>query len=301
MYKKSNPMSQGKSVYDIITDKIIEKLETGIIPWQRPWNGDDCPKNLINKKEYRGINTFILGSSGYASPYWLSFKQVTDLNGHVRKGEKATPVIFWKRSEYTKTGHDENGDTITEEKTGLILRYYNVFNTEQTDVLDLSKIPALAERNFDSIDECENIVSNMPNVPKIQHKYAKAYYSPGFDFVNMPRKELFKSAPAYYATLFHELSHSTGHATRLGRKGMGKDAGDWSAFGTEPYAQEELVAAMGSAYLCGHVGIEPAVIDNAAAYIKSWLGRLRKDKKVLIFAAAQAQKAADFILGNHSN
>lgn len=287
-----------RTVYDIITDRIIERLEQGFIPWQKPWNGDAEPTNLISKKAYRGINVFLLGSSGYSSPYWLSYKQAGQLGGQVRKGEKGMPVVFWKRSTYipkAKPGDDEN-ETV-EAKTGLLLRYYTVFNVAQCDGLDMAKIPALQERDFDPLEECENIVENMPKRPDIRHGEARAYYSPGADYVNMPRRELFKGEVEYYSTLFHELAHSTGHKSRLERKGVTGSSGDWTAFGTTPYAQEELVAEMGSAYLCGHAGIEPAVIDNAAAYIQSWLGKLRKDKKILIYAAAQAQKAADFILG----
>ena len=134
----------------------------------------------------------------------------------------------------------------------------------------------------------------MPKRPEIRHGEASAYYQPANDFVNMPKPELFDAEPEYYSTLFHELTHSTGHADRLNRDGITKLA----AFGDDNYSQEELVAEMGAAFLCGHTGIENQTIENSAAYIDGWRKKLSADKKVVVYAAAQAQKAADFILNN---
>lgn len=283
------------TVYEIITDRIIEQLEKGVVPWHKPWISDGTEmQNLVSKKPYRGINVFLLASRGYASPYWISFKQCKDLGGHIKAGEKSTPVIFWKQSKYVK---EDETTGAQEEKTGWILRYYNVFNLEQAEDINPDKLPEPPpERDFDPIAECETVVKHMPKLPDLRHGESRAYYSPAKDLVNMPKRGLFDTAETYYATLFHELTHSTGHPSRLARAGV-SGCGDWSAFGTAPYAKEELVAEMGSAFVCGHVGISPCILDNSAAYIASWLKRLRNDKQVLIVAAGQAQKAADFILG----
>jgi antirestriction protein ArdC len=280
-------------VEEIITARIMEKLEQGTVPWHKPWAGGEYPKNLITKREYRGVNVFILSAMGHGSPFWLSFKQAQELGGCVRKGEKGCPVVFWK----WLNKKDENG-AITEDKFPM-LRYYTVFNVNQIDGIDEKKIPALVQKynELEKIEQCEAVVMAMPKRPEISHKEQRAYYMPSRDFVNMPKMESFDGSEEYYSTLFHELTHSTGHESRLNRKGVDCPDGSWSSFGSTPYAKEELVAEMGAAFLCGHCQIENKTIDNSAAYIKSWLKKLKDDSKMVIMAAAQAQKASDFILG----
>jgi len=276
--------------YEVITETIIEKLEQGTVPWHQPWCSE-AAKNLISKKEYRGINVFLLGAAGYANPYWLTFRQAKQLGGHVKKGERSTPVVFWKWLEREQ----ENPDTgELETYTAPLLRYYRVFNLEQCEGIPADKVPALENaRDFQSIEEAERVVQEMPQRPIIQHEAAQAFYRPSADVVNMPAPELFTSDEEYYSTLFHELTHATGHESRLKRL----DTDKLAAFGSKDYSQEELVAEMGSAFLCGHCGIAERIIDNSAAYIQGWLRRLRNDKRLVVFAAAQAQKAADFVLG----
>ncbi|MDA2931250.1 zincin-like metallopeptidase domain-containing protein [Acidobacteria bacterium AH-259-O06] len=277
--------------YEVITNKIIERLEQGTIPWHQPWSAE-MPKNLITKKAYRGINVFLLGSMGYANPYWLSFKQAKQLGGHVRRGEHSTPVVFWKWLEKDTGEVNEDGEPII--KRVSVLRYYNVFNVDQCEDIPAEKIPPLENgREFHPIKEAENTVQVMPQRPKIEHRDAQAYYRPSSDTVNMPQPELFQSSEEYYSTLFHELTHSTGHQSRLNRL----DTDNLAPFGSKDYSQEELVAEMGAAFLCGHCRIENQTMDNSAAYIQGWLRRLRNDKRMVVFAAAQAQKAADYILG----
>ena len=272
-------------VYDIITEKIIEKLENGCVPWRMPWKGNDRPKNLITKKAYTGINPFILISAGYRSPYWLSFKQAQGLGGNVRKGEKGTMVIFWKMFEPKTSSGDDKSEMVP------VLRYYTVFNTDQIDGIS-GKVPELENTpNFQPIDACETIVNGMPNKPEIQFREQRAYYNPNSDHVNMPIKESFEKEDYYYSVLFHELTHSTGHEKRLARKQAFQNA-----FGSEKYSKEELVAEMGAAFLAGHTGIEQSTIDMNASYIDSWLKALRGDSKLVVLAAAQAQKAANYIL-----
>ena len=279
-------------IEEIITARIIDKLEQGTIPWHKPWTGGEAPKNLITKKEYRGVNVFILNAMGYSSPYWVSFKQAHELGGTVKKGEKGTPVIFWKWMNKT----DEEGNLSADHFP--FLRYYNVFNIGQLEGIDESKIPALTVKynDLEKISQCEAVVTAMPKRPEITYNDQRAYYIPSKDSVNMPKMETFDGSEEYYSTLFHELTHSTGHESRLNRKGI---ISGIAAFGTQDYSKEELVAEMGAAFLCGHCQIDNKTIDNSAAYIKSWLKKLKDDPKMVILAAAQAQKATDFILCHH--
>ena len=276
-------------IYQTITDKVIELLEQGTIPWRRSWKAEyNAPKSLSSKKDYRGINFFLLSvvqaCKNYNSPYWLTFKQAQERGGHVRKGEHGTQVIFWKL--YKK---EENG----EEKSLPVLRNYTVFNAEQCEGIDAPKIekPALAEH--ERIEKAEQVQLFMPKRPVVEFAGTMPYYSPSRDMVVCPPLGLFESAEEYYSTLFHELGHSTGHESRLNRQGVTGH----SKFGDKEYSKEELVAEMTSAFLCAHCGIDGATLKNSAAYLQGWLRALRADKKMLISAAAQAQKAADFILG----
>jgi antirestriction protein ArdC len=276
------------SVYEIITDRICGMLEQGIIPWNKPWNGGGWPVNLVSKKHYRGINVALLATSKYSSRYWLTYQQAQDLGGHVKKDEKGTMIVFWKMLHKVETDSEGN----EKEVTIPMLRYYYVFNVEQCEGI---KIPSndIPEREFTPIEEAERIVRDMPKRPEIRHGGDRAYYSPSLDYVQMPKKSQFINEEAYYSTLFHELSHSTGHSSRVNRKLDQRLA----AFGSEDYSKEELVAEFSASFLCGICGIEQAVIKNSAAYIQSWLRALRNDKQMAVNAAAAAQKAADYILG----
>ncbi len=282
----------GNKVYEIITETILAKLEKGEVPWHKPWIGG-YPKNLVSKKEYRGINTFLLGCQRYASPYWVSYKQAQELGGNVKKGEHSTMVVFWKQ--YTFQDKDDSGEV--SETTIPLLRYYRIFNVEQCEGIDEKKIPVSeVNPNFHPIEACESTILGMPNKPTIEHREARAYYRPLTDSVNMPQKETFVNEEFYYSVFFHELGHSTGHKSRLARKDF-----DEGCFGTETYSKEELVAEMTAAFLCGTNQIENKTIDNSAAYIQSWLKVLKSDAKMVILAAAQAQRAADYILNKSIN
>jgi antirestriction protein ArdC len=276
-------------VYEIITNIILTKLEEGTIPWQRPWNTrESMPRNLVSKKEYQGINAFILGCQHYSSPYWLTFKQCKDLGGSIRKGEQGTPVVYWNWLEI-----EEDGEM---ERKVPFMRYYTVFNVAQCENIPADKMPTTTEAtttHIDKIMQCEGIVENWKDKPEIRHGKQQACYIPFSDLVNMPMFETFINSEEYYSTLFHELTHSTGHEKRLNRQGITEIA----PFGTPLYSKEELVAEMGAAFLCGFTGIEYATIDNSAAYIQGWLKKLKDDKKLVIIAATQAQKAVNYILG----
>jgi antirestriction protein ArdC len=167
----------------------------------------------------------------------------------------------------------------------------NVFNVDQCEKISPSLLPKPVTSEFEPIDRCEKLVAGMPKRPKLVHGGGRAMYSPAEDLVTMPNAVSFDSPEFYYSTLFHELAHSTGHASRLGRPGITGPI----RFGSDPYSREELVAEMGAAFLCGHCGIENRTIQESAAYIQGWLERLRDDRKLIVHAATQAQKAGDFI------
>lgn len=273
------------SVYELITNDLIALLEGGVVPWERPWNGADmCPANLISRKPYRGINPWLLNGSGYASPYWLTFAQAKQLGGSVRKGEKGRRIVFWQINDRTEES-EETADR------RVILRYYTVFNVAQVDGID-AHVPTAATTAHDPIVAAEAIITGYTG-PSIDWTSAGAWYRPSTDHVSMPPRETFRSAEACYATLFHELGHSTGHPSRLNRAGIG----DVAPFGSAVYSREELIAEMTSAFLCGHAGIFDTQRANAAAYLHGWITALKGDSKLLISAASGAQKAADLILG----
>jgi len=285
-------MSQ--KIYDLITDRIIALLEQGVIPWHKPWDAaSGAHRNLVSGKAYRGINAMLLASLGFGSPWFATFHQVKALGGAVKKGVHGFPVVFWK---FLETAAEPDGE---EERTGSkdrvpLLRYYTVFNLDQTEGIPAEKIPALETRRCDPIEACQRIVDGMPQRPEIRHTTeARAYYRPSTDTVTMPLRESFHTAAEYFSTLAHELVHSTGATNRLARKSLE----DWAPFGTADYSREELVAEMGAGFLCAHAGIESATLENSAAYIQSWLRVLKDDRRAVIVAAGQAQKAADFILG----
>ena len=280
------------SVYQLITDKIIAQLESGVAPWRKPWRCEP-PANLVSGKEYRGINPFLLASQGYGSRYWVTFNQANKLGGHVKKGEKSSLVTFWNIGEEKIIKNAEGKDR---KSKPILLRYYSVFNIEQTEgIADKLGLGNAAPR-IPNIEACEAIVSGMPHAPAMDQS-DKAWYRPSNDTVGMPSKSLFGSAEEYYSTLFHELTHSTGHGSRVGREGIEQ----LNTFGSESYSREELIAEMGAAFLCGLTGIAPATIPNSAAYLKHWIERLRGDSKLLVSAASAAQKAADYIRNTSAN
>jgi antirestriction protein ArdC len=273
------------NVYQIITDRIIDSLTKGVVPWRKPWK-TETPKNLVSGKEYRGINVLLLGAAPFESAWWLTFNQAKSLGGSVRKGQKGTPVIFWKVTQE----EDEQG----KRSKDFILRYYTVFNVMQTEGIAIPK-PS-APRNFDPIASCEEVVSSFLIPPTIEHGGSRACYIPSEDRVLMPSRQAFSSPEEYYSTLFHELAHSTGAAHRLGRRSVM----DHSSFSSHAYSQEELVAECASAFLAAEAGISAKVIENSAAYIGHWIKVLRAEPRMMVHAAAQAAKAADMILDRMS-
>ena len=209
-------------VYQIITDRIIEKLEQGTIPWHKPWRSIGAPRNLVSKKPYRGVNVWLLTMQSYTSPYWATIRQINELGGSVHKGEKATAVVFWRvyvDGVEMKTGEPES-EPVQREGQGkrrFVLRYYSCFNTEQCDLpASVTEKLALPEQHeLDPIEACEKILSGMPNAPEIVHAGDKAFYSPATDRVTLPPPSLFETADEFWCTLWHETGHATGHPKRL--------------------------------------------------------------------------------------
>jgi antirestriction protein ArdC len=281
------------TVYEVITARIVELLEQGTIPWRKPWSavGGD-PRNLVSGKSYRGVNVFILSAMPFASPYWLTYRQAIERGGSVRKSSKGCPVVFWR----WPTDEDDDADngkcSDPAKRRAPVLRYYTVFNAEQCDGIGT---PAMEGRHFEPIPECERIVRSMPKAPRIEHRGSQAFYRPSTDTITLPPAQAFDSPALYYSTMFHELTHSTGHESRLARKGIT----DAVMFGSHDYSREELIAEMSAAFLCGTAGIEAATLQDSTAYLANWIKVLKGDSRLVITAAAQAQKAADFILGRH--
>ena len=284
------PAKEKMDVYQIVTDQIIEAMDRdGLAPWHKDWNAGlgGLPMNAVSKKAYRGVNILLLMSQNYTDNRWVSYKQAGELGGNVKKGEKSTIVTFWKINKTEK--EDENGEMVT--KTIPMLRYYRVFNVEQCE--GLTKLKTITVVEHDPIPEAEAVVAGMPNPPSIDHLGGdQAYYSPTMDSISLPAKCSFGKVEFYYSTKFHEMGHSTGHKSRNNRKGICQI----SHFGDDNYSQEELVAEFCAAFLCAETGIIPATLENSAAYIKSWKEVLKADKKMVVFAASQGQKAADYIL-----
>ncbi len=277
-------------VYEIITDRILAALEQGTIPWRKPWKCGGAPRNLITGKPYRGLNILLTAMQGYASPYWMTYKQATERGAQVRSGEKGTPVIFWN----WQKRQVQNADGDMEEQETPFLRYYTVFNISQIDGLTIARSEG---DTFAPILSCEEVIDRMPSPPVIVHGFSQACYSWAKDQVRMPPRASFQTEAGYYATLFHEMVHSTGHPSRLRRKGIEER----HAFGSPEYSKEELIAECGASFLCGYTGIENETIENQAAYIEHWRKQLEADKKLVITAAAQAQKAVDFILDRRAD
>ncbi len=286
------------NTYEIVTERIVKLLEQGVIPWRRPWSAGGAPRNLVSKKTYRGVNFFLLSATKHVSPYWLTLRQANGLGGSVRKGEHGEIVVFWKVDNGKEVGSEPDPadiEDIEKSRRRFVLRFYRVYNLEQCELPQavIDKLPKIETYQHDPIEAAERIIANMPNPPAIEYGGTKAFYSPSADRITVPPRELFSSAEEFYATLNHEVAHSTGHPKRLNRDSIAEAA----PFGSPTYAAEELIAELSAAYLCAEAGISPAVIENEAAYLQGWLGKLKSDRRLIVIAAAKAQKAADYILG----
>ena len=278
-------MSGYQKAYEVVTERIIDLLASGTVPWWKPWK-TQRPANLVSKRPYSGVNVFLLNCSTFAAPWWLTFKQAKELGGYVKRGSKATPIILFKWCERER----DNGNGEPEKYRYPLARTFRVFNIEQC-----GGIPAAHQITpINPIGAFETIWDGYKDKPTLQHGGDRAFYTPLRDLIQMPPRDSFRSAESYATTLAHEAIHSTGHKSRLDRKAV---AGRVSRFGSADYSQEELVAECGAAMLANECGILDQEIEQSAAYIKGWLKALQNDKKLVVVAAAQAEKACNYILG----
>lgn len=321
MAKNGKTRLTNAEIRERVTDRIIEQLEKGTVPWHKPWAASGlAPMNAryagsSKPRPYRGINALLLAMSGYGSPYWLTFKQANEMaykfwlktkglkdspqayrdfqkdpeRGGVRKGEKSTQIVFWKAITVPDPDADDGKKRIP------MARFFNVFNVDQCDALGIENPSEEDREEFNPCEEAEAILAGYDDAPPLTHGGDRAFYNPVEDRIQMPERESFNTPEDYYYTVFHEHVHGTGHDSRLNREGVSKSS---IIFGDEDYSKEELVAELGAAMLGAHAGLgSERRVANSAAYIKSWLKKLRDDKNMVMQAAAAAQKATDYMVG----
>lgn len=275
--------------YEVITNRFIELLESGVAPWKRPWfsNARGLAKNVISKKEYTGVNFISVNWQDYKSEFWGTYKQLQGLGGQVKKGEKGTPIIF-----FTTFEKEIEGKTEAELIPYAKLSY--VFNLEQTEGIEIEGDKERPNFEHNPIEACEKLISGFPlGFCEVRHEKERAFYNPSLDYINLPEKSLFEKIELYYNTFFHEAVHATGHKSRLDRKGVA----EMSYFGDAVYSKEELIAELGASFLCAHCKIDNVTVNDSASYLAGWLKMLRQDAKFLIQASGQAQKAANYLKG----
>ena len=271
-------------VQEFVTERLIALLEAGTVPWRKPWGaGSGQAINWKSRKPYRGVNCLLLDPGEY-----LTWNQIKDAGGTLRKGSKSRMVVFWKPVTYTRKASGEGEED--QNASGLVLRYYNVFSVADVDGI----APRGVARTHRPVEEAEAVLAGYKDGPAFaETAQDKAVYYPALDKVVVPRRSQFAAVEDFYSTAFHELVHSTGHPSRLARF----SSGEHHAFGGESYSKEELVAEVGAAMLCAHTGILPPTEQQSAAYCAHWVARLRGDSRLIVSAAGQAQKAVDRILG----
>ena len=281
-------------VYTRVTDRIVAQLEQGVRPWTRPWNAEHAAGRITrplrcNGEAYKGINVLMLwdsaDSQGFACPIWMTFQQAKQLGGFVRKGEHGSPVVY--ASTFKKTDTNDAGEEVDQEIP--FLKEYTVFNVEQVEGLP-DRFYQTQQQPNTSIERIALADEFFRNTQaEIQEGGNQAFYSISKDFIRMPKLETFRDAESHAATLAHELTHWTRHASRLDRD-LGR-----KRFGDAGYAMEELVAELGSAFLCADLSLTPEDRDDHAAYIESWLKVLKEDKRAVFSAASHASKAVEFL------
>lgn len=289
-YRKSS--SDGISPATRITQEIIARLEAGTKPWVQPWRGVPVSRPLrACGIPYRGMNVFwlwmVADMCGYASPYWMTYNQAKSLGAQVRKGAKSTIAIFYKS--YTKeVAAPDTGEKTDEARR--VLKAYPVFNADQVEGLPERYHPAASLVLVEPEGREAELDAFFATIPfNVRHQGGEAYYEPTPDRVTMPPANLFSGFDHYYATLAHELSHWTGHPSRLARDLKNR-------FGTAAYAAEELVAELSSAMLGAELGLPVAHLDSHASYIEHWLKLLRDDDRAILTAAAKAEEASSLLL-----
>jgi antirestriction protein ArdC len=286
--------SERQNIYTRVTAKIVASLEQGVRPWMKPWSGENAGARITrplrhNGTPYSGINILMLwGASverGFVSPTWMTFKQALELNAHVRKGEKGSPVVY--ANTFTRIEEDAEGQEIDREIP--FLKAYTVFNVEQIDGLP-ERYYSKPEPRFSSVQRIDHADAFFAATQvDIRYRGGRAYYAQEADYIQMPPIESFRDAESFYATLAHESIHRTKHPSRLNR-----DFGR-KVWGDEGYAREELVAELGAAFLCADLEITPEIREDHASYIAIWLQVLKNDHRAVFQAASHAQRAVDYL------
>lgn len=284
-------MATSAEVVERVTAEALRQLEEGRAPWHKPWTTTGVlPTSLGTGKVYRGYNYFLLSVLGETMPgpnLWLTYRQAQKMGGHVKKGEKATHIVFWQ---ILKRRDKATGEDVTIP----LLKTYAVFHVSQTENVTIPEKYLIEREPVTVNDAVTTVLDGYADGPSVHHMPSEdAYYSPDLDCVVMPTREQFTTEGGYVDTLFHELAHSTGHHSRLNRFPR---SGSPARFGGEDYAKEELVAEMAAAMLAGHVGLKADVTRNAS-YIAGWLRVLKDQPEMLVSAAGMAQRAVDRILG----
>lgn len=280
-------MAEKFNIYEEITNRIIEQLEQGNIPWHKPWNGlTSGAYNRVSKKPYSLLNQMLLKHDGE----YATYKQWSDLGGKVRKGEKSEIVVFWKILNV-----EETNDGKVEKKSIPLLKYINVFHVSQVDGVEPKEVKTIEHKPIEEAEKIKKDYINRENILIKEVISNEAFYSPVKDYIQVPCKEQYKDVLEFYSTLFHEMVHSTGHKDRLKRLDCSVKL---ASFGSEDYSKEELIAEIGSAFLMNHIGIESSkTFKNSAAYIQSWLKVLKNDNRFIVSASSKAEKAMKYILG----
>lgn len=288
-------MSDKPDTYAEVTARVLDALDAGVVPWRKPWREGGEHRNLQSGRPYRGANVWLTEiaamSRGFDKPFWTTYKAARKAGGHVRKGERGTRVVFWKFLRCKP----RDGETPTNDDgtvTVPMLRGYTVFNVDQCDGLEVPAREDVEDAPVDPMPVCDRIIAGMPAAPPISHGGDRAFYVPADDRVQLPERDRFTDAPAYYATAFHELAHATGHVSRLDRSGIMETA----RFGSDDYSREELIAEMTAAYVAQDAGIGTDTLPRSASYIDNWRSVLSDDPRAVVVAAGRAQKAADWIL-----
>ena len=280
------------TAYEKVTDSIIALMDQGVAPWRKPWQ-ILIPQNFESRREYHSTNLMLLMFSDQPTPYWLTWNQIEKRKAHVLKGQHGMPIVYWG----TFNSKQENDSDTPLLKPKGFWKYYHVWNLSQIEGIPIPQFPDPPQGDLEPM--AQGVVDRWANKPPIKNDIARACYSPKKDIISVPERRMFESPEAYWHTLFHEMIHATGHVSRLKRFDCDTDIDVPTG---EKYAYEELIAELGATMICWSIGMNPpAVQENAAAYLTFWKGKIKSDKRLFMSAAGNAQKAADFILGERES
>jgi antirestriction protein ArdC len=281
------------NTYDRVTERILELMDKGVCPWRQPWSTKtEPPQNFVTGRHYSGMNFFLLNCSGYQSPHFMTFLQVHERGGHIKAGSHGFPVVYWGTMDGAAKDGPESVSQNGEDKKDDVrfLRSYTVFNAAQIDGIQFPEPAGKEDTPFNPNQSADAIVQGWKDGPEVIHGTSRASYDTVKDVIYLPAPKDFSRPEEYYSTRFHEMGHATGAPNRLNRPIQNR-------FGDPMYSREELVAEMSSAFLCAKCGIDNVVIENQAAYLQGWTTAMRGDSRLVVTAAGQAQRAANYIQG----